>query len=363
MSAAVSSRKAFTAAPLLAILLALLAAPGDARDESGRLDTLIYPSETRPVIVAPGGEFEARLTEEARLRLRGPEATLALAVEWAPGPDGGVIAVCHLPNETPSGVYAMEARIGDNDYRNERAVFVRSSFPESYLVAHMADPEAALTDGDNGGEGNLEVLGDVVAAVNGSGADLLLITGRLTANGAPAEHRAFLDVAREAAIPVIVAAARSGPPGFDEADAFVGPPVQHVWFGRDAFLIFDGAYPAHGAAALSMDARVHASRRETKPARWAVGVTDRYDQRLSMRQQISLFIDDPLDHLVVSAPPPADPGEAGEDLAAAFPWGGVPISGGASAAEGMIRYLEVGSAGIQPRPPEEAVSVAEPDEP
>lgn len=334
---------------MLAIGAVCLAAGAMGRAEDGALDIILSPHNGRPTLVRPGAAFEAVLTKEAPLKLAGEDGALTMPVEWEARPDGRHVATCHLPDEISPGVYALEAEgEGDDERdRNERALHVKESFPDVYLVAHLADP--SLGAGEELGE-SLARLREIAAEVGAANADLVLITGELTANETDEEYAAFLNALEAFPMPTFVCPA----PSAASARYFGAPPFA-FWYGEDAYLGFDGTVPPPAPPWEPAESLLYRLRRETKPARWAIGFANRYSQAFPMHGQISLFVDDPLDLLITGPWNMELVDEEGEEMEPALPWGQTPVAITPPASEGAYRFLQVSSSEARPRAPESVI--------
>ncbi|MFP4173008.1 MAG: metallophosphoesterase family protein [Candidatus Hydrogenedentota bacterium] len=334
---------------MLAVCAVCLAFGAMGRAGDGPLDIILSPHNGRPALVRPGAAFEAVLTKETPLKLAGEDGTLTMAVDWEERPDGRYVATCHLPKEIAPGVYALEAEgegDGERD-RNERALHVRDSFPEVYLVAHIADPVV----GEGGDlEESLGLFTEIAAEIGEANADVALITGELTANETDEEYAAFLNALEDLSMPAFVCPAPS-----EESVRYFGPPPFAFWYGEDAYLGFDGTVAPPAPPWEPAESLLYRLRRETKPARWAIGFANRYSQAFPMHSQISLFVDDPLDLLITGPWKMELVDEEGEEMEPALPWGRTPVAITPPASEGAYRFLQVSPAEARPRAPESVV--------
>ncbi len=334
---------------MLAICAVCLASGAMGRAGDGALDIILSPHNGQPSLVRPGAAFEAVLTKQTPLKLAGEDGTKTMAVEWEARPDGRYVATCHLPDEIAPGVYALEAeREGEGERdRNERALHVKESFPEVYLVAHIADPAI-------GGGGDLEeslgLFEEIAAEIDEANADLVLITGELTANETEEEYGAFLDALEALPMPTFVCPSLS-----EEGARYFGPTPYAFWYGEDAYLSFDGTATNLAPPWEPAESLHYRLRREIKPARWAIGFANRYSQDFPMHSQINLFVDDPLD-LLISGPWEMElVDEEGEEMEPALPWGRTPVAITPPASEGAYRFVEVSSSEARPRAPESVI--------
>ncbi len=315
-----------------------LAVCASARDADGRLSVIRAPHNAAPAVLLPGATFHAILEEEAALKLTDSERTVTLAVEWTPADDGRWLAECHAPDDTPPGVYTLEAETDEETDRNQRAVYIWEELPDVYLVAHVADPMIGAQDGDAA-----ERFSDAIEDINASPAELLLVSGQLTADDQPEQFERVFELIDAAHAPTVVCPV----PGVPAADYFHDRAFVFR-FGRDAFLVFDETPLLDANHPDRFAARLYRYRREIKPARWSIGLTGHYSQRQNMRAQIALFIDDPLSMLIA-----AQRGDPEESLEYAFPWGGASVAMAPSLETGAVRFIEVAPNDLNPREPEE----------
>jgi len=314
-----------------------------ARAPNGTLQLLRLPNNGIPAIVIPGGSFEALLGKQARIQLVNGEpgaAGLELSAEWTDVPGGTVKARCTVPENTPPGTYTLEARVGDEMDRNVRSVFVRASFPEYYLVAH-------LTDTHIGSPGNAaKNFAAALKAAEDSSAAFILITGDLTDGGEPEQFQQFIAILDSSALPTFVC------PGNHDRKAlhyehFFGPGAYLFQFGQDGYLSFDTKDFIPADTLGEQDAQLEIFRRQIKGCRWSVGFTHRYESVMGMRSQIVLFADDPLDHLIFGHWHRANTEEE-----RTVPWGGTRVTVTPATFDGNLRLFDVSAQGIKPREPE-----------
>jgi len=302
---------------------------------------ILSPVSDVPTVTIAGGRFECELTEQAPLTLVGDKLAYSLAVEWHQPANGGVRATCTVPDAAVPGAYALQAGSGESIQRSARAVFVREEFPEEYRFAHLIGVAA---DGNGG-----RVLQRGLAIAAETGGQFVFITGETGADGAKDGLQAQVKALEDYPLPTFLCSGQD-----DGAYVFR--------FGRDAYLVFRCPQPDGIEALGPYPARLHMLRREVKAARWAIGVTDRYRHSpirmvpslglaVDLRSQITLFVDDPLDHLVAGGGDRLDQltlslqGDSGGDTA--VPWGTAPVTVTPTMAGGAVRLFEVGRDGIK----------------
>ena len=326
-----------------AVLLVFAACmSASARQDDGALGVILTPHNARPAVVEPGQAFEAVLETEAELVLRQGEIQLPLDVRWRSLPGGKARGWCALPAEIPQGTYDLEATGGSVADRNLRAVYVLEAVPETYAVAHIADP---CLGSNADAQLSQEVFRELMAAANSSGAALIVITGDLVENPDHDRLKAFLEILDTAAVPTYVC-----PGGAQEKlplyEAYLGPLTFTFVFGLDAYLAFRADNSLVNSPAGAQDSLLEVCRRRIKPARWSIGVSQRYRQAMPLRSQLVLFVDDPLDCLVAG-----ERAEAGEEKKYGIPWGRTALIETPPAADGVFRLIDVTSQGVEPRPP------------
>lgn len=332
----------------LLVILALAATAASAREPDGSLGLIRTPNNGIPALVTPGDVFGAVLTGRAALRLAGRGSALELAAEWTPLPNGRFKAQCTVPTGTQPGTYALEAVAGDKVDRNVRSVYVRESFPKNYAIAHLTDTHIGSNRHFRSSE---DIFRDLVKAVNASRAAFVLVTGDLTDHGTPDELRSFINVLNRCTLPTFVCAGEHDHRG-QHYERFFGPGRYLFWFGHDGYLSFDTGDYVVASELGPQDGDLQILRRAIKPARWSIGFTHRYDSDQGMRSQITLFIDNPLDHLLYGHWHRANREEEGK-----VPWGRTFITFTPAGIDGAMRLIDVSPSAIRPMNPEYVADV------
>jgi predicted phosphodiesterase len=314
-----------------------------ARNADGTLSVILTPNSGVPAIVIPGGSFDAGLTQPASIALIGQTAACSMAVEYAEMPGGRIKAHCTVPLDIAPGSYVLEASTANGVDRNLRSVFVRAKYPEYYIIAQVTDSHVGL---ERGGRKAADVLRAVIAAVNETPAVFTLVTGDVTDDGEVAHFKEFSDLLDTALIPTFVC------PGnhdrlADNYEKFFGPLAYMFWFGQDGYIVFDTKDYVTADEVRAQNGDLEIFRRAIKPARWAVGVTHRYEPEMGMHAQLALFIDDPLDHLIFG-----HWHRANEDKEKRVLWGTTPITVTPAALDGYFRLFDVSAKEIKGRPPQ-----------
>ncbi len=317
----------------------LLCATAGARNTEGVLDLIITPNNGIPAITAPGESFEATLTRRAELRLVGVDGEiLALGPDWTALPGGMHRAVCTTPETLATGTYALEAvaEEGRTD-TNVRAVFVTQP-TQDYSVIHLTDVHIGKANRDPTPE---TVFRHLIEHINGIPAAFVLITGDLTEQGHPEEFRIFLDVLDTCVLPTFVCAGNHDRRALNYEETF-GPLDYSFRYGADGYLVFD-TKDFIIADPLDMQmGELERLRRAIKPSRWSIGASHRYDPSMSMRSQLVLFVDAPLDYLLFGH-------WHRENKEKRVPWGTTPVVVTPAAFEGAWRLILVAQTGIFPQ--------------
>jgi hypothetical protein len=121
-----------------------------------------------------------------------------------------------------------------------------------------------------------------------------------------------------------------------------GPTVYAFDYGPDGYLVFDTKDYLTADALGPQVGDLQRLRRAIKPARWSIGVSHRYWTDMSMRSQLVLFVDDPLDGFVF--------GHFHRGLEQdRVPWGTTPIIATPAAVDGAWRLILVTQTGIHPQ--------------
>jgi predicted phosphodiesterase len=320
------------------MLLVLLVSTGaaHARGPDGKLGIIRVPNNGIPVIVTPDQRFEAVLAQPASLRLVGAE-TAPLRATFTPLPGGRVRALCVADRALPRGVYALVAEAGGATDRNVRSVYVRMSFPDTYVIGHVTDTHI----GKKRLYSVTKAVSQVLARAGDAKADFVLVTGDLTDQGEADQFREFLKVLDTCRSPTFVCPGNHDRHGINY-EQFFGPDTYTFRFGADGYISYDTKDRNIAAGEGDQDADLQVFRRRIAHTRWAVGFTHRYDEDQGMRSQLILFVDDPLDRLIF--------GHWHQEAESRVPWGTTPYTATPDAASGYFRLFDVGPGGVTPRP-------------
>lgn len=320
-----------------ALVLMLAGFAASARELDGSLGLIRAPHNGAPAVVAPGSAFDAVLEEKAELSLEGPGAP-DLAVTWTTLLDGRFRARCAVPEGARAGAFALSARSDKRVDRTVRAVYVRGSIPDAYVVAHVTDIHIGS---DRNARSSEAIFRDVIAALNKARPALVLVTGDVTQSGTREQFATFLAILDSCLAPTFVT-----PGNHDRLERnyedFFGATAYAFRFGRDGYLCFDTKDYRIADGLGRQDADLEVFRRAIKPARWSIGATHRYDEDMGMRSQMVLFVDDPLDHLLV--------GHTHRPKETTLAWGATKLTVTPAAINGFIRLFDVSERGIAARP-------------
>jgi predicted phosphodiesterase len=327
----------------LTALFLIVTVPALARGPDGTLALIRTPNNGVPVIVAPGGGFEAVLTEQASLRLVGNQGARDLTVSWEELPGGAAKARCALETDIPPGTYALEATANGVTDRVLRCVFVRPSFPEYYLIAQLTDTHLGA---ERNGRPAADIFRDAIKAVNESPAVFAIITGDLTDSGDPGQFQQLLEVLDTCRAPTFVCPGNHDRGG-GRYERFFGPTTYVFRFGEDGYLGFDTKDFVTADDLSAQDADLEVDRRAIKSARWAIGFTHRYESNMGMRSQIVLFVDNPLDHLILG-----HWHRANTEQEKTVPWGTTPITVTPATVDGYVRIFEISAKSVKGREPQ-----------
>jgi hypothetical protein len=121
-----------------------------------------------------------------------------------------------------------------------------------------------------------------------------------------------------------------------------GPLVYSFTYGPDGYLVFDTKDFLTAGQLDPQMADLQRLRRKIKPSRWSIGATHRYEPTMSMRSQLTLFVDDPLDVLLFGH-------WHRESEQSHVPWGTTPIVATPAAVDNTWRLVLVTRTGIHPQ--------------
>lgn len=320
---------------LIAAAISLWAFPSLARDEAGRLDIVISPNNTRPAMVTPGSWFEVTLRDRAQLTLHSVSGQFSVAVNWSPNTGGPWRGRCRVAANLPPGVYSLRATTASEVDENHRALFVYGSFPDEYRVAHLTNLRLGSKEGRD-----MRIY-QSIKAINASGASLVLVGGELTAGGTPEQLALVVDMMNGCIAPTFVCPG-AGDIDAGNAESYFGSVPMAFRFGPDGYL--GHHLSGRDSSGFSGTAgRAYTLRRELRSARWSVGFSDRFGGELAVRDQLVLFVDDPLDYLMTAKGPRGT--EVGAPIS--IEWGstrGLPVP---AADQGAVQLFAVGRGGVQ----------------
>lgn len=262
------------------LLISLACACAIARTPEGMLGALRLPNNARPAMVHAGESFAVEAQRRGALRMANDAAQHTLAPEWKDGPGGIFRATVKAPAEAAPGAYALEWNEGDEGDRNARSVYVLPAieqpnpFSQQYAVACVSI--------DLNESGSKPGIGSI-AAIDPAQAQFVVVflrgdEGRFT------DVLAGLDASP---VPTVVV--------IDSTEAIAqrwfGPRTFMSRYGPDAFLA-----PAAGANGIGdelgpVPENLARLRRDCKDARWTVGLFSSAGEAVSMRNEITLNVD------------------------------------------------------------------------
>lgn len=323
---------------LAAACLFLLSTAACAREADGSLGLVLLPNDARPALVKSGNSFSVLARAEAELRLTSVSATHSLSTDWARLPSGLYEGVSQVPSEIAAGPYALEADSDGAEDRNSRSVFVYEAFPKSYRIAHITNLRIGP---ETGGDRRIY---QSTKEINEADVSIVLVTGDLTSTGSGEQFARALDLLSDCRAPTLVCSGSVEMASGLSRD-YLGPASFVVRFGLDGYL---GHYVSE-LGGLDMRGRageLHRARRSIRDARWSVSFTNYYGPESSLRDQLVLFRDDPLDYVICARR------LGGDEARFSVPWehrtGGrtigfaMPVS-----APGAVQIFDVGPGGVQ----------------
>jgi len=339
----------------LAVLAAVVVAfSAEARNPDGTLGLIITPNNGVPAIVAPGGQFDIVLRQRADLELLNGNAGPALETDWAKLPGGRMRARCTVSADAKPGTYVVQATTGETSDTNKRAVFVCEKFPAYYVVAHLTDTHIGSNRHERPAA---DIFRDAIGAVNATEAAFVVISGDLTENGRMEQFSAFMAILDECRLPTFVCPGNHDRQALNYESVF-GPLTYGFLFGKDGYVVFDTKDFLTADDLDAQNAELEILREAIKPCRWSIGVTHRYEPAQSMRSQLILYIDDPLDHLMFGhwhVFHENDPRIA--------PWQTTPMTMTPATVNGYVRLYDISDKEVRPREPQRVAQTELPKPP
>lgn len=316
--------------PLLVALAVMAISFGAAaRGPDGALNVIREPNDGMPVAIKPAESFEVVLNREANLFLVRDDKTEPLSVQWIPSDSGHVLGHCATSAGVSPGLYGLEARWDGGTDRVNRAVYIAANYPANYLFVLLG--EIGL-DGQDTSEsaGRFQKR---VEAINGSPAAFVVMTGNQTAHGSPAEYQQLLSILDTCKRPTYLCA---GPADGATFNSYFSRSDYAFTWGEDGFLACDtrDALPAWDLG--DQAGRLQRRRLAIKAKRWSIGFSYQYSERMGIRSQLALFVDDPLDYFLVSAIMGEAEAKTGHVL-----WGATPLKEAPGVEEVRLRFGQV----------------------
>ncbi|MCX5771172.1 MAG: metallophosphoesterase [Candidatus Hydrogenedentes bacterium] len=323
-----------------------------ARQPDGTLGLIRTPNSGVPAIVAPGGQFDVVVKQRAELRLVAGQDGPPLEIQWAGLPGGLARARCTVSADAAPGTYSVVAAAGELTDRNDRAVYVRDGFPDYYVVAHLTDTHVGS---DRHTRPAADIFRDAIKAVNETEAAFVVISGDLTDNGQFEQFREFMAIMDESKLPTFVCPGNHDRDGLLYEQVF-GPLTYGFLFGKDGYLVFDTKDYVTADDLDAQNANLEILRQQIKPCRWSIGVTHRYEPAQSLRSQLILFVDNPLDHLMFG-----HQHRARENDPKLVPWKTTPMTMTPATVDGFMRLYDISDKEVRPREPQRVAEVAPPE--
>lgn len=319
----------------IAIILGAWVATAPALAES-----ILLPRVGAPAAVVPGGILEVTARMEGNVSLEGAGSSIALDATWSPGTSGARLGRAIIPMGTAPGRYTLQVAGATATVQRMGAVHVFAAFPEDYAIAVVRGAQP-----DDAGGSEPVIPADLGARLGAETVQLAILLGPFTRGGSEEEYAALEAVLLASEVPVYLC------PGTTEARSPVyrehfGDEVRGVTFGRDGYLLLGAGLTAADPQSHARLGEAHRLRRAMRASRWSVGVAGAYGLDWDLRAQIALFVDDPLNYLIV--------GSAPAELGATVPWGKTQFTPPAGAPPGVLTVLEVTATGIRPRVQPEA---------
>lgn len=346
-------RQAGTGSPILLgltclTIAVLLALPAEARNADGTLGFLITPNNGIPALVSGGREFSVEALGEAELTLQGAVGEIPVAAAWTARASGRHVAACTLPEGVAPGLYALHAKHASGEDSNARAVAVLPPPGDLYAIAHLSDTHI--------GSGrhkrpSTAIVGDLIQAINRSGAAFCIVTGDLTDGGEPAQFQDFLKVLDTCTLPTFVCSGNHDREALNY-EQFFGPAVYAFAYGRDGYLSFDAKDFVTTPDLGAQPGELETARRSIRAARFSIGFAHRFEASQGMRGQLALFVDDPLDYLLFG-----HWHRENTDEERGLPWGRTRVSVVPAGIDGKYRIIDVTPQGLLFRPVENGAPV------
>ncbi len=304
------------------LILFILPLSAWSRSPDGSLDILLIPNNGMPAILQAGASFETRARAKGELRLFRDGDQIPLVADWREIAGGIFSARCTTPPGLAQGFYALEWVANERSDTNTRSVFIVDSFPVQYSIVHLTDVHIGSNRYPKPSE---QIFRELISAVNQRCAEIgrvwkdrahegdaheedkdedaippvafAVVTGDLTESGEMSQYAVFLELLDLLEIPTYVCAGNHDRKALNYEHVFYQL-YYNFTFGNDGYLVFDTKDYHIGDEAGPQDGDLERLRQSIISSRWAIGVTHRYHPTMSMRAQLTLFVDNPLDYLL-----------------------------------------------------------------
>ena len=284
----------------------------------------IWPTVGRPAIVAPGGVFDGDVAGDVSAFLgQGSQRFPLTAVESGALYSGAGTSL-QVPATLAPGIYDFVVSTGGTDVIQPGSIHVVKTMESTYTIA-MVRGSTLPPDGQS------VFSEEVLAALVSEQPNLIFVSGVLTADGSEAAYRAIQTQFGALNVPVVCPNREEYFRG--DYEKVFGPAGYAFSFGEDGYLILGPDLTHGGSGTVERVGYVHRWRRALRSSRWSVGVAGRFGLDWSMRSQLALFVDDPLDYLLVGEVPSG----SGEKL----PWGRTRFSVPPAAPVLPLQFIDV----------------------
>ena len=265
----------------------------------------VWPTVGRPAIVVPGGVFDGDLDGDSNAFLaQGAERIPLTAVATGALYCGAGVSL-QVPETIAPGIYDFVVTGSGAEVVQPGSVHVMATMAPTYTLAIVRGTTPTT-------EGQQIFTDEALAAIASGDPDLIFVVGTLSNDGSVQAYQALQNQFRSLTVPVVFSPDREEYFRGDYETVF-GPAGYAFSFGGDGYLILGPDLAHGGSGTVERVGYVHRWRRALRSSRWSVGVAGRFGLDWSMRSQLVLFVDDPLDYLLVGEVPLG----SGEKL----PWG------------------------------------------
>ncbi len=294
-----------------------------------------WPRVGRPAVLVPGGLLEVGAREEGTLSLELDGQVTPLNTNWSPAPGAVRRGRATVPEGTTPGRYALQLASSSGITTRTSAVHILAEIPEDYNVAIIRSASPV-----DGAAEQAPLPTELSTRLRDAQVQMVLMLGPLTRNGSEEEYQALESALSSIDLPVYLCPDNKDLRGGHYRARF-GDPIYGATFGRDGFLFLGGGLPAEDPRARESLGGAYLLRRALRASRWSIGVAGRFGLDWDLHAQIALFVDDPLNALIVGAVAPG--------LGATVPWGKTAFVLPEEAPSEPFTVIGVTATGIRPR--------------